>query len=270
MRKIIVPAALIAGLPLVVGSCGTGKTDGNETVNVRLVTVEEAGEAAVQEFPGRVKASEEVNMAFKVSGTLKNILVGEGDRVRAGQLVAEMDPRDYQVQMDAVNAEYQSVKSEAERVMALYADSACTAYEYDKARYGLEQMAAKFDNARNQLADTKIYAPFSGVVRKRYYDPGTVVAAGMPVLTVVSDGKVEMVINFPASVYVHRDRLESFYATFNFIPGRKIPLKLISMSPEANANQLYAVRLSIPGGVSPMPSPGMTAVVGVQTKGASD
>lgn len=270
MEKVIVPAALLVGLSLIVGSCGTGKTNGTETANVRLADVVEAGESAVQEFPGRVKASEEVNMAFKVGGTLKNILVEEGGRVRVGQLVAELDPRDYQVQMDAVNAEYQSVKSEAERVIALYADSACTAYEYDKARYGLEQMAAKFDNACNQLADTKIYAPFSGVVQKRYYDTGTVVAAGMPVVSVVSDGNVELEINFPASVYVHRDSLESFYATFDFIPGRKIPLRLISIAPKANANQLYAVRLAISGDVSPMPSPGMNAMVGVRMKGASE
>lgn len=269
MRKIFVPAALLIWLMLS-SSCADRKPAETGMANVRVVTVEDAGESAVQEFPGRVKASEEVDMAFKVSGTLKRILVDEGSRVSAGQLVAEMDPRDLQVQLAAVQAEYQSVKSEAERVIALYADSACTAYEYDKARYGLEQITAKYDNAKNQLADTKIYAPFNGIVQKRYYDPATVVAAGMPVLSVVSGDRLEMEINLPASVYVDRDRIESFYAMFDFIPDRKIPLTLISIAPKANANQLYAVRLSIPGNVSPMPSPGMNAMVGVRMEGASD
>lgn len=269
MKRNFVTAALIIGL-LLNSSCGNRRPVETGIANVHVVTVKEAGESAVQEFPGRVKASEEVNMAFKVSGTLKKVLVDDGSRVSAGQLVAELDPRDYQVQLAAVQAEYQSVKSEAERIVALYADSACTAYEYDKARYGLEQIAAKYDNARNQLADTKIYAPFSGIVQKRYYDPSTVVAAGMPVLSVVSGDRLEMEISFPASVYVDRDRIESFYALFDFIPDRKIPLNLISIAPKANANQLYAVRLSIPGNVSPMPSPGMNAMVGVRMKGASD
>lgn len=104
-------------------------------------------------------------MAFKLNGTLMQVHVGEGDRVRKGQLIAELDPRDYRLQLEATEAEYLNIKSEAERVMALYADSVGTADAYDKARFGLQQITAKYENARNQLADTKIYAPFDGYVQ---------------------------------------------------------------------------------------------------------
>ena len=269
MRKICIVLLMFAGL-LAVSSCGNRKAEEPGVTNVRLFTVRNAGASSVQEFPGRVKAAEEVNMAFKVSGTLMRVCVEEGGRVSRGQLVAEIDPRDYQVQLDAAEAEYMKVKAEAERVMALYADSVSTADAYDKARYGLRQITAKYDNARNQLAYTKIYAPFDGYVQKRLFDPPTVVAAGMPVVTLVSGGRQEIEINIPASAYIDRHEMVSFRASFDFIPDREIPLRLISVAPKANANQLYAMRLALPQDVSPRPSPGMNTMVGITIRDKTD
>lgn len=78
------------GLLLLNSSCHSKQTEETDTANVRLFMVENAGATSVQEFPGRVKAAEEVNMAFKISGTLMNVYVEEGSRVSKGQLVAEI------------------------------------------------------------------------------------------------------------------------------------------------------------------------------------
>lgn len=257
-------AFLSIWLLLLNSSCHSKRTESTDKTNVKLVMVKNAGPSSVQEFPGRVKAAEEVNMAFKISGTLMNVYVEEGSRVNRGQLIAEIDPRDYRVQLDATEAEYMKVKSEAERVISLYDDSVSTADAYDKARFGLRQITAKYENARNQLADTKIYAPFNGYVQKRLFDPPTVVAAGMPVVTLVSEGKQEIEINIPASTYIHRHEMMSFHASFDYINGKKIPLQLISIAPKANANQLYAVRLALPQNVTPQPSPGMNTMVSIE------
>lgn len=264
MRKNCIVFCMFIGL-LAGSSCSNRKTEETDMARVRLFTVRSADNISVQEFPGRVKAAEEVNMAFKVSGTLMRVYVEDGSRVSEGQLIAEIDPRDYQMQLDATEAEYMSVKSEAERVIALYADSVTTADAYDKARYGLKQITAKYEHARNQLADTKIYAPFDGYVQKRLFDPPTVLAAGMPVVSLVSGNRQEIEINIPASAYIHQHEMESFHASFDFIPGRQIPLRLISIAPKANANQLYTVRLALPRDVSPQPSPGMKTMVGIVT-----
>lgn len=263
MKEVKVMTCLFMGLLLLNSSCGNRETEERKVTNVRLFTVRNAGTTTVQDFPGRVVAAEEVNLAFKVSGTLWRVAVEEGSRINKGQLVAEMDPRDYQVQLDAAEAEYMRVKSEAERVMALYADSVSTADAYDKARYGLKQVTAKYENARNQLADTKIYAPFNGYVQKRLFDPPTVVAAGMPVVTLVSGGQQEIEINIPASTYLQRKEITSFTTSFDFLPDQIIQLRLISMAPKANANQLYTVRLALPENLSTQPSPGMNAMVNV-------
>ena len=255
---------LLAALLLCI-SC-SDKTASKENIpNVRLYSVKSAIGTNSDEFPGRVVAAEEVNMAFKVSGNLKEVYVKEGTKVSKGQLIAEIDPRDYQVQLDATEAEYKGIKAEAERVIALYSDSVATADEYDKARYGLKQITAKLENAKNQMGDTKIYAPFNGFVQKRLYDPPTVVVAGMPVVTLVSNGKQEVEINIPSSTFMNRANIISAYAKFDYLPDKKVPLILINITPKANANQLYEARLELPLDLSPAPSPGMNTLVTLVT-----
>lgn len=255
---------------LLCNSCSQKQEKEADVKNVRLFVVEKNKTTSMQEFPGRVKAAEEVNLAFKVSGTLQRVYVEEGSKIRKGELIAEMDPRDYQTLLDATEAEYLRIKSEAERVIALYADSVGTADAYDKAVYGLQQITAKYRNARNQLADTKIYAPFDGYIQKRLFDPPTVLAAGMPVISLISGRLQEVEINIPASTYISRDKMEAFHASFDFIPDRKVSLRLISIAPKANANQLYTVRLAVPENLSPQPSPGMNTMVNIVSKDSGE
>ena len=220
---------------------GCGQRQHTEQVTlVRIDTVKTANTCDILEFPARVQAAGEVHLAFKIPGTLQRIYVDDGAFVRQGELVAEMDPRDYELQLQAVEAEYLSIKAEAERVMALYDQNVATADAYDKARYGLQQITAKYENARNQLADTKLYAPFDGYVKRRRFDPPTVVAAGMPVITFLSGKNPEVELFIPASTYIRRREIASFAAVFDFLQGQKIPLRLLHVDPSANANQLYA------------------------------
>ena len=250
MKHKLVIAMTAATLFLV--GCGQRQ----HTEQVTLVRID------ILEFPARVQAAGEVHLAFKIPGTLQRIYVDDGAFVRQGELVAEMDPRDYELQLQAVEAEYLSIKAEAERVMALYDQNVATADAYDKARYGLQQITAKYENARNQLADTKLYAPFDGYVKRRRFDPPTVVAAGMPVITFLSGKNPEVELFIPASTYIRRREIASFAAVFDFLQGQKIPLRLLHVDPSANANQLYAVRLALPVNTEIAATPGMNATAG--------
>lgn len=208
-------------------------------------------------------------MAFKVSGSLKQVYAHVGQFVRQGELLAQIDPRDYELQLQAVEAEWQGIQAEAERVISLYADSVTTASDYDKARYGLQQITAKRDHAKNQLADTKLYAPFDSYVKQRLFDPPTVVGAGMPVLTLHSSSMPQVEIFVPSSVYRRRGDIASFEAAFDFMEGT-VPLRLISISSNVNSNQLYTLRLALPSSMKEQPSVGMLAMVDVVFRALSD
>ncbi len=235
----------------------------NQTTDGRLVlvqTVKENDVANVATYPGRTRAANEANVSFRVSGTLLKVSVHTGDHVRRGQVIAQMDDRDYRVQLAAAEAEYTQVKAEANRVMALYADSVGTANNYDKARYGLQQITQKLQHCKDQLNDCLLRAPFDGYVQNVLHDAHETVGSGMPVLSLIGQGQTEVVINIPASENLRSDQFSSFSARFDVLPGEQFPLTLLSIARQANVNQLYEVRLALQGD-HPQITPGMSSMV---------
>ena len=257
---------LIAGLLIgsIITSCGEQTKITDKTKTVKTDTVRTEGSQTLLQYPGKVKAAEDVSLAFRVSGTIRKIYVQDGQQVRAGQLLAELDPTDYQIQLDATEAQYKQVKSEAERVIALYNDGGTTPVAYDKAVYGLKQITALYEHHKDELAYTKLYAPFSGFVQKHLFESHETVGAGMPVLQMVGQGTPEVEINLPAAEYIRREQFGDYQCTFDIYPGKVYPLKLIGITHKANSNQLYTMRLKLETEGLPMPSAGMNTMVSIR------
>ena len=178
-------------------ACSHTRQESSRLQTVKTDTVISAAEQSILQYPGKVKAAEDASLSFRVSGTIRRIYVKEGARVRKGQLLADLDPTDYQIQLDATEAEYLQVKSEAERVMALYKDGGTTPAANDKAEYGLKQITAKYNHHKDQLSYTRLCAPFDGYIDKHLFEPYETVGAGMPVITMIGDGRTEVEINLP-------------------------------------------------------------------------
>ena len=145
LRAAMMTSALCAALCLT-QSCKDAKKVQEKTAVVKIDTVRAYGHAVRLEFPGKVTAAQETNLAFQVAGKLRKIHGDAGTFIRKGQVIAELDDRDYKLQLNAAEAEYNSIKAEAERVFALYRDSATTAANYDQARDGVAQIAANYEN----------------------------------------------------------------------------------------------------------------------------
>ncbi len=231
-------------------SCGGNGGKKNDSVKMVNVSVcRDANVLPPTSFTGLVRPADVANVAFRVSGTISRVIVNEGDYVKKGQVLAIMDDRDYRVQLNATKAEYESVKADAERVIAMYEDGSTTAQNYDKARFGLQQITQKLTNHTNQLHDTRLVAPMSGYVRRKLRESGEAVAAGLPVLELSSSDKLEIEIDLPAKEFMHLDEYLEFYSTFNVTGSQHFPLKVVRKSAEANANQLYSVVLEFKDGV---------------------
>ncbi len=263
MKKTIV---WLVGLMVIMSACSNKKTDGGTIQIVKVDTVQAYGEKSRTTFPGKVKAASDVNLAFRISGPIAKMYIDAGSHVKKGQVLAEIDSRDYAVQLAATEAEYKQIKAEAERVIALYEKGSITPNDYDKAVYGLNQITAKYDAHKNALADTKLRAPFDGYIQKRLFDTGETVGAGMPVVSMISTNLPEVEINIPSADFIRRDQFDLFSCTVDIYPGQTFPLELIGIAQKANLNQLYTMRLKIKGDTQQLPAPGMTTTVTIQFK----
>ncbi len=269
IKKLIVMCAA-GSLALLTAACGGRAADAEQQVpTVNVATLHAVSDAAKLQCPGRVKAAEEISLAFTVSGRIERILVKEGDYIKAGQLVAVIDPTDYETQLLATRAEHAQVTAESDRIIRLYADSAATANNYDRAAYGKQQIDAKLRNHENQLAHTKLYVPISGYIQSKLVRAGEVVSAGMPVLTLFSATNPEVEISLSAADYMRCAAFGECNCSFDIFPGHRFRLTPVSIAPKANANQLFTMRLSLHGEGNLMPTPGMSTMVTIALKNDS-
>ncbi len=269
MKKKLIAATLLVAL--IISSCGSKDEHKEIVVNVKTDTVEVYGSGQSASFPGRIKAGDDINLSFRIAGPISSINVSAGNLVKKGQVLAQIDPRDYSTQLAATEAEYRQIKDNVDRVVKLYEKKGVTENEYYKAVYGLEQITAKYDAHKNALADTRLTAPYDGYVQKTYYSARETVGAGMPVVSMIGTSAMEVEINIPSNVYAKRDEIESFVCTSDIYPGKEYPLEMAGMNRKANLNELYTVYLNLitPKDYPPL-TPGMNVKVEVKYKSTTE
>lgn len=261
MKHIIWLSCIILG----VTSCSQNSSQDTVTKTVKTTHAIKYNEEKVLQFPGRIVASEDINLSFRVNGQIDKILVREGEFVNKNKQIAQLINTDYKLQLDATEAEYNQLKGDAERIMALYNDSATTKSVYDKARYGLEQITAKLNHHKELLEYTKLYAPFDGYIQKIHFYQNEVIGAGMPVITILGTKSYEVEINLPTTDYINRDKFTTFSCRTTLLDNKEIKLIPLSTIHKANANQLYTMRLGFAEDI-PELSPGMTVCVTITEK----
>ena len=260
-NKLFIVAALSA-IAFSTQSCNNKTLETPDTIrSVKLETVENSISLTKKEFSGRISEQDEVKLSFRIAGPVHKLLVSEGQYVKKGDLIAEIDPRDYQLNYNAVKVEYEQVIAETDRVFKLHETKSVSENNYDKAKAGREQISAKFESAKNSLNDTKLIAPFSGYIQEVFISNHETVGAGHNVVSLINVSNMEVEIEIPASVYVLKDKFQSFTCYSEVYPDVAIPLSLLVINRKANLNQLYKMRFLLQPDKKLNVSPGMSAKV---------
>jgi len=251
-------------LPVFFISCTDRENASTEIIRkVKVTKVQKTDSFIRKDFSGVIREAGEVNLAFRVAGPIQEIVVEEGNFVRKGHPIAQIDPRDYKMQLAAAKAQYEQVKSESERIVELHARQSVTDNDFEKAVAGEKMAQVNLKNAEDQLNDTKMVAPFSGYIQEVNYEPGEIVDAGMPVISLIDVSCFEVEAEIPVSLYLNRDHFVSFSCSQKLIPGSKFPLELKGYTKKANNNQLYKLYLRLNPEVSEKLAPGMDVLVSI-------
>lgn len=219
-------------------------------------------------YPGKIQAASNVKLAFRVAGPIRKIYVNEGQYVKKGQLLAELDPRDYQIQFNATQAEYTQVKGEADRIIELYRRGSVSVNEYDKAVAARKRVTALYDAHRNALNDTRLKAPFDGYVQNKYFNAPEIVDQGTPVVSMIDNDYFEVDVNIPSGDFIRREDFTTFYANADVCPDSILPLELLDITQGANYNQLFTARFRLKR--NPVLAPGMSVSVTIGFKPSSE
>lgn len=175
--------------------------------NVDVIKVErETAYTRMVKVVGRVEASKQAGLGFERGGTLLLANVDEGDRVRQGQLLAELDTQRLTAQMQEIEAGIARAKADARlaqlsenRIAALVKEKLESSQRLDETREATEaaralvrEMEARKDSLLVEFSKSKIYSPFDGTILSRQIDPGSVVGQGMTVFTLQQDSSTEV------------------------------------------------------------------------------
>lgn len=127
----------------------------------------------------------------KVAGRLEKLHIEEGQRVKTGDLLAELDSKDYQARRNEARANLADAKRELERQKNLLASGAGTQQKVDEQQTRLEVFEAQLELAEVNLENTKVYAPFDGVILQKQAEIGEMVSPGV-VSGAVSSGAIAL------------------------------------------------------------------------------
>ncbi|SHI32489.1 RND family efflux transporter, MFP subunit [Tangfeifania diversioriginum] len=266
MKRLRNNTFLLFCLVLLAGCAGNNNGQTEIIRKIKIEPVQQSDSLVVRTYSGMVNEANQVNLAFRVAGPIQKILVKEGDYVRTGQVVAQMDTRDYEVQLAAALAQYEQVKAEADRVIELHNRESVAGNDYDKAVSGLKRVEAQLKNAKDQLNDTKLTAPVSGYIQQVNFLENELVDAGMPVASLIDVGHYQVEVEIPVALYVDRENITSFSGLQPAVTAGEFPLQLLSYSRKANNNQLYKVQLRLNPASQPKLAPGMDIQVNIVRK----
>lgn len=234
-------------------------------------------------YPGEVRARFEPDLAFRVGGKVIKRLVEEGERVKANQPLAELDPQDMRLQLEASRAQVaaaeanlQLVRAERDRYKTLMDRQMVSKSQYDNAENlflsgeaRLKQMKAEFTVSDNQAGYAVLRASQDGVIARRLVEVGQVVAAGQTVFTLATDGEREVLISVPEQSFSRFKIGQTVAVELWAQQDQRFAGRIRELSPAADPrSRTFAARITFAGGKVPAQL-GQSARVFIQADEAS-
>ncbi len=254
-------AGLIAAALMVVG-CAPEPETAKPPRSVKAMQVVAPSTIASRSFPGRAEAGQEVNLSFRVAGPLIELPVSVGDAVKQDDIVARIDPTDYQSVVSSLEGQLQSAQAAANRAQADFErventmrddPGATSEMALDRARQLRDSTAAAVRStratvtgSRDQLSYTSLSAPFDGEVVETYVENFETVVPMQPILRVVDRASIEFTISVPENQIVYAPYVTGATVTFDALPGVEVTAAIKEIGKEASqTTRTYPVTLAM-------------------------
>ena len=257
---IAIPA--IVGFVLLLAACDRGVPVTEQAVRpVRAIKVGEAGPLADRWFPGQARAHNEADLSFRVSGpliVLPNDIVGR--EFKAGEVIARIDPRDYEVKVADIEAQLARARASSKRAASEYKrelnifkqDPGATSQtvvdrksaQRDQTVADVKSLSASLDAAQDQLEYTYLKAPFNGKIVQQYVQNFEDVRAKEAIVRLLDTSRIEMVVNIPENMISYAPYVTNIRVQFDAFNDHPIPAVIKEIGAEASrTTRTYPVTL---------------------------
>jgi RND family efflux transporter MFP subunit len=277
--------AIFSTLALV--SCGDPEQQAKEPV-VRPVKALKVADPAVLQgrwFSGRAEAVNQVELSFRVPGTLVEVPVKVGDTAKKGGLIAQLDPSTYQTRVDELKAEVlqaeaanENSRLQLERQEELLKKKVAAEAQVDRLKARFREDSARIEAAKAALRKseldlqyTSLRAPFDGTIVATYVENFEDIRAKERVVRLLDPAQIEMVINIPETLITFMPQIADITVTFDVFPDVRVPAVVKELGSEASqTTRTYPVTLIVEQPENIKILPGMAGKATGRLKNAND
>lgn len=197
-------------------------------------------------LPGIIEPWTDLELLAKISGEVIQVRVVEGDRVVQGEIIARIDPADYQIALDAARASYRLAFANLKRLEKLFEKNLIPKAELENIETQVQTARAEMKNAELRLSRCDITAPMSGVIRRLDAKKGLLLSVADPIARILNIDRVKAIIGIPESDVATVRNIDTVKLTVQalndrIVDGRK---QVLTASPD-NAARLYNLELAI-------------------------
>lgn len=197
-------------------------------------------------LPGTIEPWTELAIKSELNGTIAEVLVKEGDEIRAGDVIARIETDDYRIALDRAEASYKLAVADLKRDKSVYGKGIISEAQLDTKQTTVAVAAAEVANARLLLDRCVIKAPMAGVVTRLDGKKGLLLAIGDPVGEMVKIDKVKAVVGIPESDMPAVSRLTQVELTIKALNDRIVTGKKYFLSPVPDsAARIYRLELTV-------------------------
>ncbi|MFU8785047.1 efflux RND transporter periplasmic adaptor subunit [Aliidiomarina sp.] len=251
---------------LLLSACSEPQTDVAEPPlrPVKLITVGSEQASDIRRFPAVVAATQTADLTFRVGGELVEIPWRPGHEVAKDDLIAALDPTDYQLTAEQARARAELAQAQYDRIAQLANENIIPRSQFDEAKAELQVARANLNTAETNLSYTRLHAPFAGVIANLHVDLHENVGPQQPVITLHVDDMVDVSIQVPEQLFaqVRRDLTYQPDIIFESLPGQTFAGQVREWDRIADpATNTYRVVFTLPKPETGNILPGMSATV---------
>ncbi|KAA9340383.1 efflux RND transporter periplasmic adaptor subunit [Larkinella humicola] len=226
----------------------TAPSENTPETALPVVTTRAGNVAARNEISisGNIEGNKTVRLGFMVAGKINYIAASEGQLVSKGQLLSSLDPTNYGIAKEMADVQVNQVQDEYNRLKLMYDRKSISESDFSKVNFGLQQAHAQQKLQAKNLADTKLYAPISGVMLKKLAEVGEITGVGTP-LFVVSDIRTVKVNAYIPESELHRIKLGQQATVLVSSLNETFTGKVIEVGSAADAtSRAFTIKIELP------------------------